>query len=402
MRISAPKKLDTCAIFVSLFVFFSFNPFFLWGFGFSLQLKLLFDVVFFGLFFYTFLLFGINKKIVYIFIPLILWCCLRFLWGLEYVYFYELSKILIKITLLLSLPFVILDSSFRYFRLIVIFFAVSTIFSSLLILFFGSAIFEFVLNNPYDIKVLNNQNYVGYFFGSYLDSFRSCSSGLCLVRNNGPLDEPGYWGTFLGLYFAARRLHVSSREFKIIVAAGFCTFSLAFILIFLMSILLNNRRSLAKVVFFTSFILVLIGMVSSEYLEAFSIGRFTFQALFFERGADILVDKIINADIEQFLFGHGFGLGHSIAYGSSSWLLYLYDGGVFLILTTFLFYCFLYLIYARNKVSLLLLPIMFASFLQRPDIIWVGFIYLFLMSRVAQPELTSIKNSVLYTKNTNV
>ena len=255
MRIYAPKKLDACAIFVSLFVFFSFNPFFLWGFGFSSQIKLLFDVVFLVLFFYTFLLFGINKKIVYIFPPLIFWCCLRFLWGLEYVYFFELSKVFIKITLLLSLPFVILDLSFRYFRLIVLFFAVATIFSSFLILFFGSAIFEFVLNNPYEIKALNNQNYVGYFFGSYLDSFRACSSGLCLVRNNGPLDEPGYWGTFLGLYFAASRLHASSREFKIIVFAGFCTFSLAFFMLFFMATLFYNRKSLAKTAFFISCIL---------------------------------------------------------------------------------------------------------------------------------------------------
>lgn len=366
---------------VAFFVFFSFNPFFFWGFDGFVFFRSAFDVFFIFVSFFVFYRYGFNNKYLLIFFPLLAWCAYRFYnpnYGIEYL---EFAKVFIKASLILLYPSFILMRSFKYTRLIILFFAFFSILSSLFVFFLGNAFFEFNLINPYEIKEKDGQSYIGYVFGSYIDSFKSCSNGFCTFRNNGPFDEPGYWGTFLGLYIAARRVQLSSFEFKILFLSGVATFSLAFfILIFIYFITSQIRNILSSALLF-SFIFLPLIIFFPLVFDQYFISRLSFESIFLDRGAGLLFFEILNFDFFDLIFGKGFGLGHQLAYGSSSWLLYLYDGGILLILSTFLFYYLLHLFYVRTNNSLLLLIFFIASFIQRPDIIWVGYIYIFLLSK---------------------
>ncbi|GEM_PF-6387467 len=368
------------AFLVALFVFLSFNPFFLWGFEYSQSLKLLFDISFCLFIFCCFFILPFKQAFFWV-LPLVFaWGVLRYLGKDNDLYVVELSGWALKTFFILMLPSPLLFRSGFYFGNILAFFSLFSIAGFFSIFFFGSALGEFNLLNPYEGKALLGQEYVGFYFGSYLDYLKSCDSGYCISRMNGALDEPGLWGTLCALYLSAYKLDVTPLRNKFIIISGFLTFSLAFyVLILLAAVLLSFRRGL-HVILIAVLISFCFYTVSYDYFNSFIMQRFDFDALLFQRGAEPLLGHIKSVDIYGLFFGSGYLSSLDIAPGASSWLVHVYEGGLVLVALMLLVYAAIYILYAKSYSSLYYFPVIIVSFIQRPEIVWVGYLYLYLLS----------------------
>lgn len=372
-------SFSSVAFFVAFFVFLSFNPFFLWGFGFSQTVKILFDFSFFLFFIYLVFLNRININVILILPFLFIWGWIRYVGPDGDFYTVDFLKWAFKSFFILFIPSIILVRSSYYFSFILSFFGGFSIFNFLLILLFGNTFFEYNLINPYLGKIALEQNYIGFIFGSYLDSLKVCSSEVCLARMNGALDEPGLWGTLCALYLAANRLDLSSWRHKIIFISGFITFSLAFfMLIFIAAIFLNVIKNI-KVILYGLIISFVFIFINQDYFYSFIFERININHLLFQRGSEPLISYMLAGDWHDVFFGFGYLSSLDIAPGASSWMVHLYEGGIILLLAMFFLYLVIFLLYSKSWRSLYFLPIIMFSFIQRPEIVWVGYLYLYLM-----------------------
>tara|TARA_R110001583_G_scaffold192913_1_gene360152 strand:+ start:326 stop:670 length:345 start_codon:yes stop_codon:yes gene_type:complete len=100
----------------------------------------------------------------------------------------------------------------------------------------------------------------------------------------------------------------------------------------------------------------------------------------FQRGAGPLITPLIDGDLHEFVFGHGYLSSLEIAPGASSWIVHWYEGGLALIFATFFVYASIFLFYKKTFSSIYFFPVILVSFIQRPEIVWIGYLYLSLLS----------------------
>lgn len=378
-------KSIVCAFIVAFLVFCSFNPFFLWGFSFSSYLKNFVDIFFIIFWFYCVYVFKINRVFFYIAPFVLLWGLFRFYPYKDFSSLLPLFTLIIKLFFILMLPASILQKSQKSFSSLLAFFGFFTIINFVLILFTSSSLGHFELINPYKGKEEFGQNYIGYIFGSYLEYLKFCSSSFCFVRMNGAFDEPGLWGTVCALYLAAVRLDLSNRQNKIIFVSGFLSFSLAFYMLLAISAILNNFKKGISFVLILLFFSAILYFFSGSYFDELIINRISISHFLFERGGEELIRQISYVGISEFLFGQGYLSSLNVAPGASSWLVHLYEGGIVLLLLMVVIYFCLFLSYSFNLQSNHLnafyyFPIILISFFQRPEIVWIGFMYLTLLA----------------------
>lgn len=376
------SKLQSHSFFpvmVAFFVFSSFNPFYLWGFSFSTYLKALTDFLFILFWFFCIYKLKINRFFFFILPILLLWGFARFLPIADSSQLIPILTWAFKLFFLLMLPSMVIVESRKYFSFFLAFFGSFTIVNFIFIFLTGDAFSSYELINPYKGKELFEQNYIGYFFGSYLDYLKICSSGFCFARMNGAFDEPGLWGTVCALYLASCKLDLSSRSHKIIFLSGFLTFSLAFYLLLIIASLFINIRKGFIVVSIMTFFAFILYYISGSYFQEMIFNRFNIEHFLFQRGAEPLVELISQSDISNFIFGQGYLSSLLVAPGASSWVVHLYEGGLVLLFFMFIFYFLVFLAYDR-KISFYYFPVIIFSFLQRPEIVWIGFVYLCLVA----------------------
>ncbi|EOX3451914.1 hypothetical protein ACPFUM_002610 [Vibrio cholerae] len=371
------SKESIVPFFLALFAFTAFNPFYLWGFYFSSLIKFFFDIAFILFFLFLFLFYGVNRKGFLILPFVLIYGVARYFPVYDYFTLISFLGWFVKIIFFLFAPFCLIQRSMVYFSGILGFFGFFSIFAFLQVGFFGKAFFTFELINPYPAKLMLEQHYLGFVGGSYLPYLVKCTDYFCFSRMNGAFDEPGLWGTVCALYLIGARFDLKPVSNKLIFFSGLITFSLAFYFLIFLAILFSSRRNLIAVYLVS---LLLIYFIMPGYFNDFILSRLNFSHFIFERSSGELLHLYLNSGVREIIFGHGYLSSLGFALGESSWLIFLYEGGFFLVVMTFVVY-FASLFFLKGRfVFSLFLACLFMSFFQRPEIVWVGYFYLFLLS----------------------
>lgn len=237
--------------------------------------------------------------------------------------------------------------------------------------------------NPSALKATMNENYSIFPFTVTLDYMHRINGFYRLI---GFFDEPGLTGTFAFFLLATSGYKLNTKTDKIIFISGLLSLSLAFYVLTIMFIFLNNIGSIKRL---SSVLLggmiVLIVIYNSPILSQ-AIGsrlqlnhdnnEFTFQGD--NRSGLTLNSEFLTwkqSDIKTLLFGDR---NYRSSDGSSSWKMIAIQAGlvgislfVFIIMLSISLYSNKKLI---NKSNMIFLLCLLASFYQRPDMIKIFYL----------------------------
>ena len=180
----------------------------------------------------------------------------------------------------------------------------------------------------YAERLSNNYMYYDYYFSYVLVEFP-------FTRLCGLFNEPGYFGTFLGLFLVAEKLNLSKKGNIILLIAGIFTFSAAFFitLIIYLGIKLIYSRNIKLLIVISLTVAAVIAMNMDNDNVLRLLERFTFvdgKLNAINRTGDNF-DRFFDNYIvsETALFGYGRGyLAYNQEIGNLSYKTYLVEYGL--------------------------------------------------------------------------
>ncbi len=257
--------------------------------------------------------------------------------------------------------------------------------------------FNIELNWSY-LKPMNplktaSQCYYKQYFGAVILTSPHSPQIQGLYRLCGMFDEPGVVGTLSALLLIGDRLQIK-KNFRniVILIGGILSFSLAFyilILVYLgmLSLLDKNYKNVIIIMIFV----ILIGLFNTGVIENDFINNRLIQRMQLQDGrlqGDNRTSRYYESQFEVFLesgFSNiifGMGKGASIANpymaGSSSWKNVVYDNGFVGFSLLILFLVIITLTFNRTKYGIMFLLIMLASIYQRPGVLNLSYMSVFL------------------------
>lgn len=206
------------------------------------------------------------------------------------------------------------------------------------------------------------------------------------VRLCGLFNEPGYFGTFLGLILCADRLDMKKKENIILLIAGFLTFSMAFFGIIFINYILQAYKNPKK--FFILIFLAVFYIFIFPYIHTgievvdIMINRLSFSNL--QSGLNSRTSEYFNIIFNNWLrsdkliWGYGGGYVQSELYGissiGSSVKIYLVNYGIAgcLLLYAPLFFCAFSSV-SSNAYCIIYIICFASSIIQRPNIFTMGY-----------------------------
>lgn len=224
--------------------------------------------------------------------------------------------------------------------------------------------------------------YVNYYFSyiysySYSDGFRLC----------GLFNEPGYFGTFLGLAIVLDKLRFNWKNIVMIIA-GCLTFSMAYFVILITGIILFSTKSIIKLIVISSSLFILYVNISNirfgnEQLQ-YLVERFQFDKQNGNFKGDNRTEysfKITELKFKQsgqYLFGLGTGYCNAAGVSETlSYKRYIIEWGYVGFFITYGLLIIIAIKEARiNRSALIFIFCFTLSIYQRPNIFSVGYFLL--------------------------
>lgn len=219
------------------------------------------------------------------------------------------------------------------------------------------------------------------------------STSIASFRLNGMFDEPGALGTYLVLILIARNYNLKDRTNVILFISGCFTMSTAFILISLIYTVLiifkriqhNKKVSFRRNAFWGCLLIVIFiivfcvlnpSILENTWLRVFS----KFYSDEYLRGSSGIISKIqseFEGNLKLIMFGKGYSTPDFIDSGSA--LILFYKVGVIGVLLTVIYIIYNQKPLARNGKDTIVRIALFLALLQRPYVLMVPYVVLFLM-----------------------
>ena len=233
------------------------------------------------------------------------------------------------------------------------------------------------------------------YFISYIYYSDKIGSRLC-----GLFNEPGRCGTIIALVLCADNVNLRKIENIILFIAGVLTFSLAFVIIIslyiIMSFYKNRALFIALIVFFFVYFFILPNIQLNNVEVQNILSRFTFSngLIIDDNRTSPEFDAIFNNWLHssQLFFGYGDGYGHFV--GTSSYKVKLLYYGIigFIAMYGYLLFCAINRIKNSNSIRMLsYVLVFFISIYQRPNI-FTGTFMLLLFGGLEYIDLKTFQN----------
>lgn len=234
------------------------------------------------------------------------------------------------------------------------------------------------INLPYRSDPFYDDNtsaiYINYYL-SYILYESAISIRLC-----GLFNEPGFFGTILGLFCIIQKKHLFSKENIVLFVAGVLTFSLAFYAIIFIGLACSMFNSIRKTIVVTLSMALLLGIVyyNSNENIAYFLRRFEYDKTTHSFSGSNRKSTEFEVKEREFALGNSKMFGYGSGYlknvdASSTYKKYIIEWGY---LGFFLTYGMLILIAfkeCRGKDSTIYLLCFAASIFQRPIIFTVAY-----------------------------
>lgn len=237
-----------------------------------------------------------------------------------------------------------------------------------------------------DYRADSNRIYLHYPLTVFMASIYS--THLPVMRLCAFLDEPGYLGTIIMLLLAGDGYDLKKNENKILFLAGLMTLSTAFFVVTVVYFIIMNKETIfapkrRKYVIIT-LVLIALGVF---FITTTDAGNKLIDILFSKlqtgdlRNSQTILSNTVEAykeNILYLLFGHGY-YSYTMSYSSGgySWGMLLYDIGIFGMLLTVVYVLFFGKVNRFSKQEFLFRMIMLASIFQRPYIVTIPYVVIF-------------------------
>lgn len=236
--------------------------------------------------------------------------------------------------------------------------------------------FSYILGLPINYKITEyysrpENQYINYGI-CYL--FRG---GLSL-RLCGLFNEPGYFGTVLGLVLCVENFNFKKKSNIVLFFAGCLSFSLAFIMIYILYLLLSNFKRFLFCIFIIGILPILINIIPDNQYTVYEINNLLLRLTITENGlvgnnrSTIKLDnaiKLQNDDFTSIIFGKGAGYANKVSQGHFTYKSYYLNYGL---AGFFLILCFPMIIAVLkslpNYKALAFVIVFGISIMQRPDL----------------------------------
>ncbi|WP_367971423.1 hypothetical protein RJD38_07400 [Vibrio scophthalmi] len=370
---------------VMLLCLLMLKPYFIWStFPFAIIIKsVLFFVAFVGL--ARSILFIEFKKpeffLIFLCLPYILY---RYILSDDTItglarFFYSGCLILVWILVLERID---IKKAFRYFSIVFACFGMTALIVWLLAL---SGVVNYqvypTIQPIEQIKVDAGIEYIVSFFVVWIDTLTICLGDNCINRISGPFNEPGLYGTLAAIILSANNFKLDKWYYKVILASGVLTFSLAFFAISFIYLLIARFKVALSAIIFS--LIVLSSFSQNEFVD-----KFVFSRLSFTDGT-ISGDNRSSSGFEEhyiqtlksndFWLGNGFQAHSNLGVDVSSWKVIIYNLGVFggVLFFIFIFSTFIYVTkFKVNRNTFAFFMAFCASIYQRPDVITLPYLFL--------------------------
>ena len=249
--------------------------------------------------------------------------------------------------------------------------------------------------------------YYRQYFGAVKIFYPFSSELSGLYRFQGMFDEPGVLGTIAVLLLSGDNYKIKNNLKNIIIlTGGILSFSFAFyVLSFVYFSIRKNYKFLIIVLILYLLIAALnLNLTDNSFLdrylfsrsEAFFSGN-VFEQRMTQHARAVFHDFIRYSDFSTLLFGHGAGAarGDPLMRASSTVLLSIYNRGILGLSLLVLFPLIYTLLINKTKTGFILLIIFFLSIYQRPNVLNLAYMTVFLGG------LANLKYHWDYTKKTN-
>jgi hypothetical protein len=228
--------------------------------------------------------------------------------------------------------------------------------------------------SPDALKVVNDIKYTIYPLSIFYEH------GI-ILRLQGMYPEPGLVGSISALLLASNKFQMNTKEDKILFLGGALTFSLAFIIIYVIGVVVSfNKKIYIGLFSIFSMTILSINFLKYEYydaIRAMTVSRLSLneEGRLIGNNRDKYLQNDWNVWINSDIYGILFGVGQT-ADGSSWKSLILFNGitGVIIIL---LIYSILLNKVNINRYIFIYLILFFLSFIQRPGILNFYYIIIF-------------------------
>jgi len=253
------------------------------------------------------------------------------------------------------------------------------------------------LGVPYEVVNYYSSRFTAYYYDYKLAYLYHGVSGE--VRLCGLFNEPGYFGTICALLLCIDQINLKKISNIIICIAGLLTFSIAFIVLIIVNLVLNyiNKKWLIVLIIISTIILFFVfpNLEFNNDTINFIFRRLDFSndGMIVDNRSNALTDKLI---IDLFktnyvFFGHGSGYANLNTLGVLSFKTYLLDFGV-------IGFSILYglpLIFALkysfgNRQIVIFVICFFLSVYQRPHIFNINYFILLFGGVMYMKNLTKI------------
>jgi hypothetical protein len=254
---------------IALYIFFSMNPYYIWG---NIYLLVPFLVI---LLVFKFYLFGQIKldKLVASMIVFILTSYVLFLNKASFGWMLVMS-LSVSLVYLLSLKDV--EMVYKKFKIIFLLSLFPSIIYWILHLFgFNAMMFSLGTINdndvPNQLKVLAGMHYVKLPGAVILDYMTK----LPIYRNGGIFDEPGFLGTVSAFILMAERYNLKNKQNLFIFFIGVSSLSFAFLLLTMLYFILSIKKSFKYILVMIVTFTILLEFYPNSPLNEFTIERLT-------------------------------------------------------------------------------------------------------------------------------
>jgi hypothetical protein len=302
------------------------------------------------------------------------------------------DKLFFNFSILLLLLFFLLDKKIKkeIFLVFYTLFAYSVILGLVVyfLILFGAELYWSKLEPSQYLKAINGHYYRNYIVTVVLDHQIFSTAIGEVFRFSAIYDEPGRVGTLAALLLAATNFDMKEWKGKTILLAGILSFSLAFLLLAFLFLILKQTKYL-----FLSMIVILIigGSFFSELKENVLLEKFVFKrvelVIFNPEKVNNRVNDTFNElyndflNSDKLLFGTGIRSNELLKSGVSTYKTIIYDYGIIgFILIISIYLIILVMFTSQFKEIIYLIPfniVFFASIFQRPDVFefWMFLIY---------------------------
>lgn len=231
---------------------------------------------------------------------------------------------LLRLTGFFLLPAICKKELFRYYRKFLIIMAAVGIVAYLANL----------LSFPLPHRVVE---FYGVLEAEYIDyTFSYIYSADGFYRLCGLFNEPGYLGTVMALVLCADRLNFKKKSNRVLLIAGFCTFSMAFIFIivaYLIAMSIKKPKLFGVVVVLAGFYLFVLPNIKFENEQ---VSRFISRFIFTDGSlsGDNRSNQYVDQTLMQVLSGENIWWGYGGGYSSghfkavSTFKTYIIDYGI--------------------------------------------------------------------------